>query len=184
MLAKDKEIIDRLTAEEVKNEAEYKEKNKKLDKQIVRIWQSTRVSVPFLQHYHETMRMRYKWYYQWHLWPYSRAAHVLILSTYILAMTLFGAHFLSTPKTVMAAGPYGPFTCTFTNANETSDWSFAGNWSGCGGVYYPGQTADLYNVIIPAGKTVWGSAANIDLYGGNVSISGTYSMGMGGIDWC
>ena len=144
VLEKDKERIDKLTAEEVKTEKEYKEKTKQLDKKIIQVQQSTKTSIPVLQRYHEKMRMRYEWYYKWHLWPYSRTAHFLILGVYLLALTLFGAHFFSAPKPVLAAGN----NCV---SAVSGPWSEAATWGDSCNNDVP-QDGD--NVTIANGTTV------------------------------
>lgn len=137
-----------------------------IDQKIILIQKSTKTTVPQLRPLHDTLRQRYKWYYNWHLSPYSRATHFLVLGVYFLAIILFSAHYLSTPKTVYAA----PYTCVFNNVNGV--WADANNWNTCSGEY-PGQNADQpYDVTIPAGETVL-LDSYIDLYSGSIEVFGT-----------
>jgi len=50
-----------------------------LDAQIVRLQKSTRTTIPALLPLHDVMRHRFRWYYNWSCFKWSKYVHVLIL---------------------------------------------------------------------------------------------------------
>ena len=55
-----------------------------LDLKMQRIQKSTRTSVKSLIPLHDRMRMRYSWYYRWHLKPSANKIHWITAITYAL----------------------------------------------------------------------------------------------------
>lgn len=54
------------------------------EEKLIRIQKSTRTTMPFFVPLHNLLRMRLKWYYNWHLWRNSSRAHLAVL----FAMTI------------------------------------------------------------------------------------------------
>lgn len=123
------------------------------DRDIERVQRSTRTMFPILVPLHNKLRMKYSWYYKWHLWRYSKVVHTLVLFGYILALSSFGlfTYKATEPKqaqaantttwTVAGAGD-ASYNATYsyggTDANGCDYWKSAGDlylyWDG-GGAY-------------------------------------------------
>lgn len=180
---KEKINTDFLISKDIKNIDEILYKKEKylkeievLDRKILLIQKSTQTTFSSLRLLHDILRQKYKWYYNWHLWSYSKMVHFLVLGAYLLAIVLFGVNYFYAPKVVKAI----PLSCVYTESTD-QDWLNVSNWSGCGGEY-PGQNAtNVYNVTIPAGETasiIIGTPL-IDLYGGNINVDGTLNLDQG-----
>lgn len=57
-----------------------------LDRKIVAVQRSTKTAVPFLAPLHNGLRMRFKWYYNWHLNPDYGPLYWIFISLYFLAI--------------------------------------------------------------------------------------------------
>jgi len=86
-----------------------------IDQKISQIQQSTRTSFGVLLPLHERMRMRFRWYYNWHLKRSSKWVHLGFLALYILALGAFGftSYKTAIPTQVQAA-------------TNTTTWTIAG----------------------------------------------------------
>ena len=83
--SKDKEQISKLVEKEVivdEQRLSLFEQKMKIEKEITAIQRSTRVSMPIFASLHNTLRMRYQWYYKWHMTPFSSLVHWLALSSF------------------------------------------------------------------------------------------------------
>ncbi|MEI6494617.1 MAG: fibronectin type III domain-containing protein, partial [bacterium] len=81
----DKAAISNLVCEEVVldcKEDEILKEKRLVEKKIIAIQRSTRVSMPMFAFWHNALRMRFKWYYAWHLSPWANFIHWLILVCY------------------------------------------------------------------------------------------------------
>lgn len=67
-------------------EGVLEEFNRQLEEELCRIQKSTRTTVPFLSGIHNFFRMRFTWYYRWHLWQHSSLAHLFLLLATVLAI--------------------------------------------------------------------------------------------------
>jgi len=73
-----------------------------LDKKIILIQKSTQTTVPQLRPLHDSLRQKYKWYYNWHLQPYAKPTHILFLLFYIFSIGLV-SNYLVNPLTKIKA---------------------------------------------------------------------------------
>jgi len=131
-----------------------------LDKKIIQLQKSTRTTVPVLLPLHDILRQKYRWYYNWSAFKYSKAIHVLFLIGF---MAFLGAVFyrinISEPSRVFAATADVDFAPNA--AGDLTQWSGSGS-IGCGSAnwcvtttndadtsyvtnYFGGQS-DLYNI--------------------------------------
>ena len=65
-----------------------------IDKEILLIQGSTKTSIKTLSPIHDKLRMKYGWYYRWHLNPWSRATHTIALALYVATVSLFSVNLL------------------------------------------------------------------------------------------
>ena len=77
------------------------------EEKLIRIQKSTRTSLPFFVPIHNFLRMRLKWYYNWHLWKHSSRTHVAVLAAAVLG--IIGGMWCSVnsvvhPEPIAAAG--------------------------------------------------------------------------------
>lgn len=70
-----------------------------LDQRIATIQRSTRTSIPFFIPSHNILRMRFRWYYRWHLFPMANFVHFAILFIFTLA-SIWGIYNESIPGTI------------------------------------------------------------------------------------
>ncbi|HLB95320.1 MAG TPA: hypothetical protein VJK26_00205, partial [Patescibacteria group bacterium] len=54
--------------------------NEFTDSEILKIWKSTRTLTPKALPLHNALRLRFRWYYRWHLNPFSSIVHSGILA--------------------------------------------------------------------------------------------------------
>jgi len=81
-----------------------------IDQDIVKIQNSTRTTVPGLIPLHNKLRMKYSWYYKWHLWRHAKSVHIAILFAYIAILASLGilSHQATSPITANAtSGSWG-----------------------------------------------------------------------------
>ena len=104
----------------------YLDRAFELDQKIVALEESTKTLVPAMTPVHNYLRMKFKWYYNWHMKPYAHKVHWTILGVSMSAMMLGIFFSVSVPnpveKTVGATG------CTTT---KTGVWSDVTVWTGC-----------------------------------------------------
>jgi len=163
LLSKDKEKINKLSKEGM----EYMEKLREIDEKLIAIQNSTRTTIPQFGAIHNYLRMRVKWYYNWHLNPHASKIHWGALSLY--TFVLFGALVYG-----MFGAPYKPtlaesgITCTSV---QSGSWSDEATWNDadCGAGRVPGSGDD---VVISSTHTVT-LAGPINIGDGDISISGT-----------
>ena len=56
-----------------------------IERRLTEIQHSTRVDVPELAGAHDYLRMKYPWYYQWHMKQAAHTFHYIFLALYLLA---------------------------------------------------------------------------------------------------
>jgi hypothetical protein len=56
----------------------------RLEKQIIKVSQSTRTTIPAFVKIHDRMRQIFPWYYNWHTQSLAPIIHVLILITILV----------------------------------------------------------------------------------------------------
>ena len=61
---------------------------KELDSEIVSVQNSTRTTFPIFMRLHDKLRMRFQWYYRWHLQKYTNYYHDAVLVIYIVIFIL------------------------------------------------------------------------------------------------
>ena len=97
-------------AELNKEQMECLKKVESIDKKILAIQRSTKTLMPQFSPMHNYLRMRWKWYYNWHSMSWSGPIHWSVLTFYIVAMIIFiPSTFMTQPKLALA----GPGTCSF-----------------------------------------------------------------------
>ena len=132
-----------------------------LDKQIMDLQKSTRTSIPLFIPIHNWLRMRIKWYYNWHSKSYSNRVHwwVLALVVALVSGYLTYDYFVLSNELGGAAG-----TC---NSNQSGSWTSQNPiiWS-CGHVPQNGDS-----VTVSSGNTVTLAGSTSSL--GSLGITGT-----------
>ena len=94
------------------------------DKKLIQIARSTRTTLPALALLHNHLRMKYKWYYHWHLLPHINKIHIGLgtFSTAIATALIFSIVFNALPGNIRANNYTKIWTSTAdfesgTNAN-------------------------------------------------------------------
>lgn len=93
------EDLDKKQLDEIAQQKEYLMRREELlDLKIKAIQKSTRTSIKRLQPLHEKLRAKWKWYYKWHLSPWSNILHYFVLVTVLTgfsfsAFTQMGSFF-------------------------------------------------------------------------------------------
>ena len=64
------------------------EKQKGLERVIVAIQRSTRVTFPVFALLHNSLRERYRWYYNWHLRGFANSVHLLFVAVLLIGLCL------------------------------------------------------------------------------------------------
>lgn len=123
--------------------AENGDEIRSLDEQIVRLQKSTRTTIPAMLPLHDVLRHKFRWYYSWSLFKYSKLVHVLFLIGFLIFLgTIFYRINFSEPGKAYAANieldpnaagdstqwiPHGSIGCgtanwcvTSTNDGDTS----------------------------------------------------------------
>ena len=166
----DKKLIDDLTKQ--RNDA--RKFAKSIDAEIIIVQKSTRTLMPFMTKPHNYLRMKYRWYYNWHLKPYARNVHWGILGlsvTAIMLGTFFSVYVPNpTERTVGATG------CTTT---KTGSWNDATVWTGCSSSP-PGINDEVIianNVTLNASATINSLTINNGI---TLDTSGTPTLDLGG----
>ena len=78
-----------------------------LDKEIEQIQKSTRTLIPFFVPWHDKLRMKFGWYYHWHLNPYAKIIHIFsLLLSIILGLTVFTTTLTIAPQVAKATTGY------------------------------------------------------------------------------
>ncbi|MFA6963897.1 MAG: BspA family leucine-rich repeat surface protein [Patescibacteria group bacterium] len=86
LLPQDKAAIEGLTKEEVivaEKQKELQKKEAQLEREIILIQRSTKVTFPVFATLHNNLRMKFRWYYKWHMSPFASAIHWVSLSGYM-----------------------------------------------------------------------------------------------------
>ncbi|MFA5926665.1 MAG: DUF2341 domain-containing protein, partial [Patescibacteria group bacterium] len=86
VLAKDKRDIKNL----LKAEQAHVKELRSIDNKILRIQHSTKTNIPWLAPVHCYLRMRWQWYYRWHMNPWSSRIHAAILLVLFVTVTFYG----------------------------------------------------------------------------------------------
>ena len=58
-----------------------------VEHQLAAIQKGTRTSMPWFLPIHERMRMKYGWYYRWHMHTFASTLHWVILVAYLMGVT-------------------------------------------------------------------------------------------------
>ncbi len=96
-----------------------------LEKKIINLQRSTSTSLPIFTRLHNALRMKHKWYYNWHLKPNSTKIHKAIAIVYTLGMLLTFVNFtLYYSVQKVTAASY-----TWDGGGTTNNWSDCNNWS-------------------------------------------------------
>lgn len=82
-----------------------KELQNKLDEKILRIQKSTKTLFKFLIPLHDRLRLRFRWYYIWHLNPYFTIYHLLMLIVYLVGTVVLGIVLFSQKPQTYAIQP-------------------------------------------------------------------------------
>src|SRR3990172_3392336 len=139
------------------------EKEASLDKEIAKIQKSTQATVPVMVPLHDVLRQKYRWYYHWHLNPFSSIVHSGILAIYVLILLLV--------VVVSYAGPTPQPAKAASYVSATSgNWNDPFTWGDLG----PPGTGD--DVTISAGHTVTLTASTSV---GTVTINNTGILALG-----
>ena len=89
-----------------------------LNHKLEAIQRSTRTLVPFMVPFHDTLRMKYGWYYRWHLLKYSSLIHFIALIVFTAGLaTGTLAYYGSRPAPTQAAA----VSCYWGGGSGTSD---------------------------------------------------------------
>ncbi len=154
-------IVGECYTYEFKNWFKNKKQRKVLDQKMVnmdeddkllRIQRSTKTSLRWFVPVHDRLRMKYGWYYRWHLNPNANAVHMSFLTIMILG-TFVGSFLGLFGGTIQKAKAEATIVdCRFIAASEDpTNWDVADNWI-CGPSELPeipNNTADrIFNVII------------------------------------
>ena len=59
-----------------------------LDKDITSIQKSTKTTFPAFTRIHDKMRMKFGWYYNWHVHSFVNIVHIIILAVYVFIFLL------------------------------------------------------------------------------------------------
>lgn len=96
-------VVKNLAQEETK----YLNKLEKIDQEIIEIQRSTKTLVPQMSVAHNFLRMKYRWYYDWHKRGYANKLHWMALSVIfiLIAFYSFSSFFIigGNPKAILAA---------------------------------------------------------------------------------
>ena len=97
-----------------------------LNHKLEAIQRSTRTLVPFMVPFHDTLRMKYGWYYRWHLLKYSSLIHLIALIVFTAGLaTGTLAYYGSRPAPTQAAA----VSCYWVGGTGTWDAADATHWS-------------------------------------------------------
>ena len=175
------EVLDNKGRDELKtllNERdEHLDEAFKLDMKIIAVEESTKTLIPAMVPVHNYLRMRFKWYYNWHTKPYARKVHwgILSFTTAILFLGAFTSIYVPTPSQKYASAAN---TCTTI---ASGSWETGANWN-CGGVPPgSGDTAIIANTFVievststSVGYVNINSGGELDIaYGKTLTIDGT-----------
>ena len=101
-----------------------------LNHKLEAIQRSTRTLVPFMVPFHDTLRMKYGWYYRWHLLKYSSLIHFIALIVFTAGVaTGTLAYYGSRPAPTQAAA----VSCYWVGGSGTWDAADATHWSSSSG---------------------------------------------------
>lgn len=134
---------------------------KEIENRLMLIQKSTKSTFKQLIPWHERLRIKFKWYYNWHLNPYATRIHLATLSIYLIAVSA---------GTVYGIWQYGShaakaaITCTSTGSGN---WQTAATWSNCSGSY---PTTSGMNASIGAGHIITLSSG---VTSGTLTVAGT-----------
>ena len=100
-----------------------------IDQDIARVQKSTRTTVAGLVPLHNKLRMRYSWYYNWHLNSYANKLHLLILALYMVGIGALGVAAFKTaqPQSVKAATSWRVCGTTSPGEPTSNNGIFAEN---------------------------------------------------------
>ena len=109
-------------AKSPKDKAEFRRERKEIliEEEIYIIQKSTKTTFPQFLKLHEKLRMKYKWYYRWHLLPYANKLHLSALGT---AVTIFAVLIISSALTLVPKSTFAnqepKLVVTETNPEKT-----------------------------------------------------------------
>lgn len=79
---KSEPVVDQMAEKELY----HLQKAAEIEQEIARIQYSTKVNIAYLGPWHNALRMKFNWYYRWHM---SRIAHFLHYATLIVYLGLW-----------------------------------------------------------------------------------------------
>ncbi|MCX6807083.1 MAG: hypothetical protein NT135_03130, partial [Candidatus Berkelbacteria bacterium] len=131
LLPQDKNKIEKLA----QKKQEYQKVIQQLDYQIELVQKSTKTLIPALAPAHHYLRSHFKWYYRWHIKPYTSIVHTVILLIYLISIPFM---FLGGPGAVQKKAKAA------TAGNPYWEW------------LTPNPTTNpLLNVTSPDENTIW-----------------------------
>jgi hypothetical protein len=77
-------IIKKMSSGRTVRGGDEQNNSKDIDRKIIIIQKSTRVSLQIFAKIHNNLRQKFSWYYKWHLWQFSSHAHSLVLVLFII----------------------------------------------------------------------------------------------------
>jgi len=73
--------------EMAKREYSHLKEASRIDEKILLLQKSTKVLIPQFSFFHNFLRMKYRWYYHWHLRKNSQVIHYVILTIFIILVS-------------------------------------------------------------------------------------------------
>ncbi len=86
-MPQDKEKIAEIVQKEVIVEEQYRRTKEELDREIVLVQKSTRVTFSIFAQIHNHLRSKYSWYYRWHLSPAASVVHWMTLAGFTVSFS-------------------------------------------------------------------------------------------------
>ena len=137
----------------VSEQKDYLSRASEIDERIIELQKSTRTLVPAMIPVHNWLRMKIRWYYKWHLKPYSKGVHWVVLGVATSAIMLGVFFSISIPNINPVQRTVGATGCTTT---KTGVWSDSSVWTGClsspPGIYDEATIAN--NVTLDTSATI------------------------------
>jgi len=92
MIKSDKDKIEEVLKEYellVANEVFLAKKQEGLERVIIAIQNSTRVTFSIFSSIHNRLRSRYRWYYNWHIRKYANFCHIILVIIFSIILSYF-----------------------------------------------------------------------------------------------
>lgn len=155
-----------------------------MDLKLIRIQKSTRTLFGVFSPLHNWFRMKFRWYYNWHLNPYYKTVHYATLATYLLLLTgtlsyAVISHYKSSQATgnsqsivqqiEMVNTPTHVIDHPSTYIDANSEYYKLGSFSGTQSIYF--------EAVIKSGDGQAATAALLDSSGNEVAMSSVATSG-------